>query len=114
MEDLKVVTIRRHRYGGKARQIGEKYFVDHPKHLKFLVVTKQVRVFDAKAEAAAKKAEEAKKKALSEAAKKGVETRRRNQQRSRPGGRYERKDVSESPENKKANPVKNENNIKGR
>lgn len=98
MERLKVEAIRRHSYGGKVRAPGDQYFMDHPKHVKLYVAIKRVKPIDVEAE-------EARKKALSEAAKKGVETRKRNQQR----GRYQRKDVSKTPENKKVTSGRNGN-----
>ena len=75
---------------------GEQYFVDHPKHLAFLVAIKKVKPVDVKAEAAQRAADEARKKAQSEAAKKAAATRRRNQR----AGKYEKKIVFKAPETK--------------
>lgn len=107
MENLRVITTRRHSYCGKVRQQGEEYYVDNEKHLKFLVAIKKVRKVELKLkEAPAQKKPEVKK----------APTERKGMRADKPRNTYQRKDVRKAPENKgkdpKNAPVKNADNTK--
>lgn len=97
MDDLKVLTIKRHSYGGRVRQQGDEYYVDHEKHLKFLIAIKKV---------VPAPATPVKKPVPKRAAPKRPAKRRILAQKST----YERKDIEKAPKNKAGARVKDENN----
>lgn len=98
MDDLKVLTIRRHSYGGRVRQQGDEYYVDHEKHLKFLIAIKKV---------VPAPAVPVKKPAPKRAPKRPAKRRIVAQKST-----YERKDIEKAPKNKAGPCVKDENNEK--